>query len=82
MLTPGWALTNEPLVEFFVTERRNASSISEDWPDTFAYFPHQPGNDQARALKDALPRQPQRRKSKAPPAVWLEGQEAGSVAPG
>lgn len=61
MLTPGWALTKEPLVEFFVTEKRNANSISEDWPGEYAYFPHQPGSVQAKALKDAVPKQPQRR---------------------
>jgi len=43
MLTPGWALTQETLVEFFVTEKRNANSIDVEWPDDSVYFQHQPG---------------------------------------
>jgi hypothetical protein len=43
MLTPGWALTHETLVEFFETEKRNANSIYEEWPDISNYFWHQPG---------------------------------------
>lgn len=58
VLTPGWALTQEPLIEFFVTERRNPASITEDWPDDFIYFPHQPGSQQARAAKDPIPKRP------------------------
>ncbi len=42
VLTPGFALTSEPLVEFFVTERRSPSSIDEENP-LFVYFMHQPG---------------------------------------
>jgi hypothetical protein len=53
MLTPGWALTHETLVEFFVTEKRNANSIDEEWPGDFVYFPHQPGSEQFRAEKNA-----------------------------
>ena len=52
MLTPGWALTQETLVEFFVTEKRNANSIDEEWPGDFVYFPHQPGSEQFRAAKN------------------------------
>jgi hypothetical protein len=55
MLTPGYALTSEPLIEFFVTERRSPVSIYEEWPgwpDEFIYFKHQPGTEQARDLKD------------------------------
>ncbi|MBP1642988.1 MAG: putative dienelactone hydrolase [Acidobacteria bacterium] len=52
MLTPGWALGNEPLIEFFVTERRNPHSIDDDWPDNFIYFMHQPGSAQAVGPKD------------------------------
>ena len=52
ILTPGWALARESLIEFFVTEKRNPNSITEDWPDTFIYFMHQPGSEQARAEKD------------------------------
>ena len=44
MLTPGWALTQETLVEFFETEKRNANSIYEEWPDFSTYFMHQPGS--------------------------------------
>jgi hypothetical protein len=52
MLTPGWTLTREPDVEFFVTERRSPQSISDDWPDDFIYFIHQPGSAQARAARE------------------------------
>ncbi len=51
ILTPGYAL-KEPYIEFFVTEKRNPQSIDEDWPDTFIYFMHQPGSEQAQAAKD------------------------------
>ena len=63
MLTPGWALTQEPFLEFFVTERRNPKSINEDWPNLFIYFPHQPGSEKARALKDPT----------TPLPVWYAG---------
>jgi hypothetical protein len=52
ILTPGYALSREPLVEFFVTEKRNPNAIDQDWPGTFTYFMHQPGGEQARAEKD------------------------------
>lgn len=52
ILTPGFALTRERYVEFFVTEKRNPKSIDEDWPDDFVYFIHQPGSAQAKAKKD------------------------------
>jgi hypothetical protein len=58
VLTPGFALTREPMAEFFVTEKRNARAIQDDWPDEFVYFAHQPGKSTARAPKDpaaALP---------------------------
>jgi len=53
MLTPGWALTHETGVEFFVTEKRNPNSIDGEWPGFFIYFPHQPGSEQFRAEKNA-----------------------------
>jgi hypothetical protein len=49
ILTPGYAITSEPDIEFFVTERRNANSIEDDWPDHFIYFMHQPGKATAKA---------------------------------
>lgn len=52
MLTPGWALTNEPNIEFFVTEKRAAQAIDDDWPGYFTYFMHQPGRAQAFGEKD------------------------------
>jgi hypothetical protein len=52
ILTPGYALTREPLAEFFVTEKRSPNSIDADWPDDFVYFPHQRGSAQAHAAKD------------------------------
>lgn len=51
ILTPGWALTMETDVEFFVTEPKNATSLGED-PPTFLYFLHQPGSRTERAEKD------------------------------
>lgn len=52
MLTPGWAMSREQVIEFFVTEKRNPNSIDEDWPDAFIYFMHQPGSGQARGPKE------------------------------
>lgn len=49
VLTPGHALTREPNVEFFVTERRNPAAIDDEWPDLFTYFMHQPGKAHAQA---------------------------------
>ena len=53
VLTPGHALTREPNVEFFVTEKRSPNSIDEDWPDLFTYFMHQPGREHANATPEA-----------------------------
>ena len=52
LLTPGYALTNQPLVEFFVTEKQNGRPNKPDWPEYFTYFMHQPGSQTAQALKD------------------------------
>jgi len=54
MLTPGWALKRESLVEFFVTEKRNPNAVTATYGDGqyYLYFPHQPGSDQARGKKD------------------------------
>jgi hypothetical protein len=60
ILTPGWALTQEQYIEFFVTEKRNAQSIDEDWPADFVYFMHQPGSAQARGPKDPATKLPVR----------------------
>jgi predicted dienelactone hydrolase len=49
LLTPGYALTRQPLIEFFNNEKRSPQSIDEDWPDDFIYFMHQPGSDTAHA---------------------------------
>ena len=54
MLTPGWALTREQHIEFFVTEKGDAHSIDEDWPGLFTYFPHQSGSLQAHGVKDPV----------------------------
>jgi len=54
ILTPGYSIKHEPLIEFFVTEKRNPNATDEDWPGYFMYFMHQPGNEQAKALKDPL----------------------------
>jgi dienelactone hydrolase len=54
MLTPGWALKRESLVEFFVTEKRNPNAVTAAYGDGqyYLYFPHQPGSEQARGEKD------------------------------
>ncbi len=52
MLTPGYALANEPFVEFFVTEKGSPNPRDED--AYFSYFMHQPGTTQAKALKDPV----------------------------
>jgi predicted dienelactone hydrolase len=49
ILTPGWALTMEKDIEFFVTEP--AAGPHED-PATFRFFPHQPGSGTKAAPKD------------------------------
>jgi predicted dienelactone hydrolase len=54
MLTPAWALKREPLVEFFVTEKRNPNAVKDDpgFGAYYLYFPHQPGSEQALGKKD------------------------------
>lgn len=52
ILTPGYALTREHNIEFFVTEKRNPNATDENWPGLFTYFPHQPGSLQEQAEKD------------------------------
>ncbi len=54
ILTPGWAITREQDIEFFVTERINANATDEDWPCCYMYFPNQPGSEQERAEKDPI----------------------------
>jgi len=51
ILTPGWALTSEQHIEFFVTEPENATALGED-PAGFKYFLHQPGSLTGQAVKD------------------------------
>ncbi|HLE53210.1 MAG TPA: hypothetical protein VI755_14180 [Anaerolineales bacterium] len=53
MLTPGYALANEPFIEFFETEKGSPNPRDED--AYFSYFMHQPGTLQAKALKDPYP---------------------------
>lgn len=64
ILTPGWAITSETGIEFFVTERTNAHATDEKLPcmvptcPTFGYFPNQPGSQREQAdrdLADATP---------------------------
>lgn len=54
ILTPGHAITSEPNVEFFVTEKRSPTSIDEEWPSWFTYHIHQPGKAHAKAFKDLV----------------------------
>lgn len=50
ILTPGHALTSEPDIEFFVTEKRNPNAIADDWPGDFTYLMHQPGGATSSAV--------------------------------
>jgi dienelactone hydrolase len=50
MLTPGYALKNEPFIEFFETEQGSPNSPDED--GYFSYFKHQPGSERTKALKN------------------------------
>ena len=50
MLTTGYALANEPFVEFFETEQ--GSSTTPDEQGYFSYYMHQPGTERGKALKD------------------------------
>ena len=61
VLWPGWALTKETDVDFFVTEPWNRHAHGEN-ATTFRYFLHQPwskaaraGNNIARAERDPVP---------------------------
>lgn len=67
VLTPGYALNNEPWAEFFVTERRSPEAI-EGEPDFFFYHPHQPGSEQAQAERN--------------PAAWVPVPYFGGIGPG
>jgi len=53
MLTPDYALENEPFIEFFETEKGSLNQRDED--AYFSYFMHQPGTLRAKALKDPSP---------------------------
>jgi predicted dienelactone hydrolase len=50
ILTPSYALDNEPFIEFFETEKGSPNPRDED--AYFSYFMHQPGTLRAKALKD------------------------------
>ena len=52
ILTPGYSLTREDNIEFFLTEPKNATALGED-PTTFPYFPYQRGGVIFHADKDA-----------------------------
>lgn len=54
VLTPGHAITSEPNVEFFVTEKRSPRSIDAEWPGWYTYHIHQPGKAHAMAFKDLV----------------------------
>lgn len=70
LLTPGYALTREPLVELFQTEKRSPRAAVDDCVDLsctspmdFLYFAHQPGEGSTllRGAKDPSSRPPVRR---------------------
>jgi predicted dienelactone hydrolase len=50
ILTPGYALANEPFIEFFETEQGSPNSPDEN--GYFSYFKHQPDTERAKGLKD------------------------------
>lgn len=58
IVTPGWAITSEQNIEFFVTERTNAHATEENLPcmvatcPTFGYFPNQAGSEREQAARD------------------------------
>jgi predicted dienelactone hydrolase len=56
MLTTDYALENEPLIEFFVTEQGSPDETVEK--GYFSYFKHQPGTERATALKDPFLKAP------------------------
>jgi dienelactone hydrolase len=58
VLTPGHALTSEPDIEFFVTEKRNPNAITEDFPGYYAYFQHQPGRGTSKATVSLAAKDP------------------------
>jgi predicted dienelactone hydrolase len=65
VLTPGWALTRETKVEFFVTERRRPRPSDGEWPDASIYFAHQPGIQHpwpAKSANDRMPHGPEHRR--------------------
>lgn len=45
MLTPGWAITREPAVQFYETEKRNGLTPPVEFPDEEWFFEVQPGID-------------------------------------
>jgi dienelactone hydrolase len=45
ILTPGWAITREPDVQFYVTEKRNGLTPTVEFPDETWFFQVQPGID-------------------------------------
>jgi hypothetical protein len=50
MLTPGYALKNEPFIEFFETEKGDPNTPDEE--GYFSYFKHQSETEQAKVLKN------------------------------
>jgi hypothetical protein len=50
MLTPGYALENEPFIELFETEEGSPDETVEE--GYFSYFKHQSDTERATALKD------------------------------
>jgi predicted dienelactone hydrolase len=56
MLTPGYALENEPFIEFFETEEGSPDETVEE--GYFSYFKHQSDTERATALKDPFSQVP------------------------
>jgi predicted dienelactone hydrolase len=56
MLTPGYALANEPFIEFFETEEGSPDETVEE--GYFSYFKHQSDTERATALKDPFVKVP------------------------
>jgi predicted dienelactone hydrolase len=50
MLTPGYALENEPFIELFESEKGSSNTFDEE--GYFSYFKHQADTEQVKALKE------------------------------
>lgn len=54
ILTPDYALKEQPLVEFFDTEKLSGKPKATEMPYYFSYLKHQPSDQLDQALKDPM----------------------------